>query len=295
MITPGRSAALLTTCHLERDGLSDLFRLVGSIQAAIDDSEVEDLRHIILLQGCTSSQKKDLIGQFPPWVELLSTAESLSSPMARNVLIGHLFDRQEFDPYGFIAFPDDDAWYPEGALKCVSRHFRGSGHWQLILARYGPDPSAGSCDRIVRASLQRALTNGACATIFIRADLLAELGGFHELLGLGTELRGGEDTELVHRAYHRAPGRVGFIPGVLVGHGTAEPRRKAQYYEGALAALMAHRACSVEARLVWLRKLAVGIWLVLRRRLRWSDYVGAVRKARDYAPLLQSGPKRARG
>lgn len=292
-VARGGSVALLTTCHLERDGLSDLLRLVGSVQVAIAEGEVENLRHVILLQGCESERRKELEDQFPPWVELLSTTESLSSPEARNVLIRHLLNRDRFDPLGFVAFPDDDAWYPRGALTCVSKHFQGSGDMQLLLTRYGPSPSIGNCDRIMRASLQQALTNGACATIFIRGDLLARLGGFNELLGLGTELRGGEDTELVHRACHGAQGKTAFIPAALVGHAIAEPRRKAQYYEGALAALMAHRRESGSAQLAFLRKLAVGVWLVLRRRLGLSEYLGAVRKAHDYAAAIQAGPNAA--
>ena len=204
-------AVLLTTCHVHNDGTGDLLKLVASVGAALRNGEVGSLRHIILLQGCTSAERDEIKPQLPPWVELLSTDAKLSSSRARNVMIRHLVENDRFDPDAFIAFPDDDAWYPSGALACVARHFRGPANLQLLLGRYGPSPSADRCGAAFRATLQQALSRGACAAIFVRASLVAQLGGFHELLGLGTELSGGEDTEFVHRAFHlraRVPRRA---------------------------------------------------------------------------------------
>lgn len=285
------SGVLLTTCHLQRDGLADLLRLVASVEAASRHGEVDNLRHLILLQGCSRAQRRELAGQLPHWVELLSTQRNLSSPVARNLLIQHLLTDDRFHPGGFVAFPDDDAWYPRGALAYVARIFQGVDDIQVLLCRYGPSPSADCCNQIGKASLQAALTNGACATIFVRGGLLAQLGGFHQLLGLGTELRGGEDTEFVHRAFHLARGRLACTGAVLVGHAIAEPKRKAQYYEGALAALLAHARASPSASVAFLRKVAVGVWLVLTGRMSVNLYLAALRKARINAAALRAGPQ----
>lgn len=287
---------LLTTCHLQNDGVAGLLRLLASGEAARRTGEVAKLRHIVLLQGSTSEQCNEVRNQLPNWAELIASESSMSSPAARNEMIRRLTDEHDFDPAEVVAFPDDDAWYPKGSLACVARHFEDP-ELQLLLTRYGPSPSAAQCTEAFRPTLQQALSHGACATIFVRTGLLADLGGFHELLGLGTRLRGGEDTEFVHRAFHRARGRILCVPGFLVGHQAADPAKKATYYEGGLAAILAHRSASAAARLALIRKLAVGVWLVVTRRMAARDLLRSVRRAWTHAPLLRSsghGPQRTR-
>ena len=280
---------LLTTCRLQKHRVADLFRLTASVEAAIVDGEVHKLRHIILLQACKSQQFDEIRSQLPNWVELLSSEEAISSAAARNVMIRHVLDHEAFDPSAIVGFPDDDAWYPGGSLACVARRFRDP-HLQLLVSRYGPSPSADQCGEAFRPTLQQALARGACAAIFVRATLLAQLGGFHPLLGLGTKLSGGEDTEFVHRAFHRARKHSLCIPGFLVGHAAADPKKKAAYYEGGLAAIMAHSHASAAARVALIRKLAVGVGLVITRRMSASHYLQSLRRARAYAPIVRAGP-----
>lgn len=281
------SFILLTTCHLQNDGVADLFGLIASEEATLRGNEIARLRHIVLLQGCTAKHCDEIRKQLPNWVEPLSSEQTMSSPAARNVMIRYLLSREAFNRAAIVGFPDDDAWYPEGGLACVARHFRNP-QLQLLLTRYGPSPSASQCADAFRPTLQQALSRGACAAIFLRAGLLAELGGFHELLGLGTRLRGGEDTEYVHRAFHRARGQTLCVPGILVGHEAADPVKKATYYEGGLAAIMAHSHASATARVALIRKLAVGVALVLTRRMSARHYLQSLRKAWVNAPLIRS-------
>lgn len=288
-----RTLLLLTTCHLESDGTKDLRRLIDSVAAAIVAQEIAGARHIVLLQGCTKDQAQALGSDLPRWVELLSTERRLSSPAARNRMIDHLWGPGEPDADAVVAFPDDDAWYPPGALGCIVRLFDSSQRPTILLGRYGPDPSAENCPAPFRANLQQALTRGACAAMFLSVGLLKRLGGFNEILGLGTRLSGGEDTEFVHRAYHFADGRAFCIPGVIVGHEAANPAKKAKYFEGGLAALMAHREASTEARLAYFRKLAVGVWLVLARRMSPQLYMQAIARARAASPVIRDGLKAA--
>src|SRR5918998_6962804 len=126
-------ANLLTTCHFGKDGVDDLFRLVASVEAALAAGELGRVRLIALLQGCTAAESAGIGPPLPQWVELLSTEASLSSPAARNQMIRHLVQGADFDPQSVVGFPDDDAWYPRGALACVARHFRDSADLQLLL------------------------------------------------------------------------------------------------------------------------------------------------------------------
>lgn len=285
------SGYLLTTCHLQNDGIDDLLRLVASVDAALRAGEVKCLRHIILLQGCTPARCREIETQLPQWVTLISRDGNLSSPAARNLMIGHMLAEASFDPSAFVGFPDDDAWYPTEGLACVARHFSNSPDLQLLLCRYGPEPCADQCHEAFRATLQQALSRGACAAIFVRARLVAQLGGFHELLGLGTKFSGGEDTEFVHRAFQRSGGRAECVPGFLVGHAASDPGKKARYYEGGLVALMAHSDTSLAARVALIRKFAVGLWLVLKNHMSMAQYLQVLRSARANALVVRDGPR----
>jgi hypothetical protein len=271
--------------------VADLLRLIASEDAALRRAEVQRLRHIVLLQGTSSQECDEVRKQLPDWAELISSELAMSSSAARNAMIRHLLDGEAFDRAAVVAFPDDDAWYPAGGLACVTRHFQDP-QVQLLVTRYGPSPSANQCAEAFRPTLQQSLSRGACAAIFVRAGLLEELGGFHELLGLGTKLRGGEDTDFVHRAFHRAPGHTLCVPGTLVGHEAADPVKKATYYEGGLAAIVAHSGRSAAARVALVRKLAVGIGLVISRRMSARGYLQSLARAWVNAPVIRSSEGR---
>ena len=285
-----RSVVLLTTCHLHLDGVSDLMRLIESVAASLEGGEVAEIRHIVLLQGSAPSESIVLQLQLPDWVDLLSTEARLSSSAARNHMIGHLLSAGDFDPEAIVGFPDDDAWYPLGTLGKIADYFARDGALQLLLARYGPDPSVARAGAAYRPTLQQALSSGACASIFVRARTLAQLGGFHPLLGLGTELSGGEDTEFVHRAFQVAKRHSLIVAGTLVGHEAAEPVKKMKYYEGGLAAIAAHSSASPAARLALVRKLLVGVGWMIAGRMTPHDFVRAVKRARTRVPALRELP-----
>lgn len=287
------SCVLLTTCNLQTDGTRDLLRLVHSVDAASRSGEVGRVRHIVLLQCSDGAQQKELEKALPACVELIASPEALPPSTARNELIRHWRSSENFDPDDFVGFPDDDAWYPTGALACIARQF-DSERLEFLLCRYGPDASSGDGARAARPSLQRALSQGSCAAIFVRARLLDKLGGFNELLGIRTRLSGGEDTEFSFRAFNMAAGQSLYLDAFLVGHLASNPAKRARYYEGGLAAIMAHSRSSTAGRVALVRKLLVGVWLVLNRRLSWHAFASAVERARKNVSAIREDSARQR-
>lgn len=290
-VAPGREACavyILTTCHLANDGLEDLTRLVASVRAAVDEGEVGQLRLMALLQGCSTAECSEAARAMPQWVELLPTEASLSSPAARNFLIVQLLEKADFDPTAVAAFPDDDAWYPPGALRCIKESFAERRDSEFLITRRGPRPSAEECSSLVRPSLQTVLSNASCNTIFLRRRLLDRLPGFDERLGLGTVLAGGEDTEFAIRAFNLARDRTLYVHSTLVGHSVPDGAKKAKYYEGGLAAILAHSNDSLAGRLALIRKIAVGLWWVATMQLSTAKFCSAIRRARANAPAVRS-------
>ena len=180
-----------------------------------------------------------------------------------------------------------------GTLVVASRALRAISEiptfnfWSRAMVH--PPPQTNVARRFARRFSKRSPAERARQFLFART-LLAQLGGFHPLLGLGTKLSGGEDTEFVHRAFHRARKHSLCIPGFLVGHAAADPKKKAAYYEGGLAAIMAHSRTSAAARVALIRKLAVGVGLVITRRMSASHYLQSLRTARAHAPIVRAGP-----
>ena len=285
------ACVLLTTCNLESDGTSDLMRLLDSVAGAAGAGEVESLRHVVLLQNCREEEGAELARSAPPFVEFLTRTESLSPSTARNVLIDHWRRSELFDAAAFVGFPDDDAWYPPGALSRLSREFDDQ-RIQFLLCRYGPDASSINPAKAVRPTLQQALSRGSCAAMFVRGRLLERLGGFNELLGIRTTLSGGEDTEFSFRAFNMAAGQALFVDAFLVGHAASNPAKRAGYYEGGLAAIMAHSRSSAAGRVALARKLLVGLWLVANRRLSWRAFSAAVDRARKHVGAVRENSVR---
>ncbi len=279
--------ALLTTCNAHRDDRDDLLRLIDSVGAAVAAGEVGRLRHFVLIQQSGPEDFLALERVVPDWVELISSEIALSSSKARNMLIAHYLRSDAFDPAAFVGFPDDDAWYPAGALACLTQHFGTPNGLQFLLARFGPEPSSKNCRSLQRMNLNRALSRGACAAMFLRTSLLQRLGGFNEILGLGSVLKGAEDTDLSIRAFYLAAGRSAYLPEYIVGHAAMPPAKKAEYFEAGLAVIMAHRHSSPAARVAVVRRLLVGVWHVLRGRLSWTGYFSAVRRSRAHAEDLR--------
>lgn len=119
-----------------------------------------------------------------------------------------------------IAFPDDDCEYPVHLLSLVFNILKNE-KYPILLGTY-VDKKNG--DRAINIG-ERVLTynhpdvSGVCSVgIFINTKIISKKSiSFDENIGVGTDLPGGEDTELLIRLL-REKNRALFLPTVYVFH-----------------------------------------------------------------------------
>ena len=165
-----------------------------------------------------------------------------------------------------VAFPDDDAWYPDGVLEYIHGRFESDAALDFWFCRYGSTAALPAEVKEHTPSLQETISRAASNTIVIRGKVLRACVGFDENLGLGTPARSGEDTDFGMRSFFAA-GKVSMAPYVMIGHRDFDHAIRANYYAGTLIALGRHLTASSAARLAFARKLLVGLALVAKRDL----------------------------
>jgi hypothetical protein len=112
--------------------------------------------------------------------------------------------------------------------------------------------------------------------MFVRGSVVAAVGEFDERLGLGTALASAEDVDYALRAFNAA--RLSVLRDeVLVGHRDKLPGLRGKYYPGNLFVLARHARQGGVTE--FLRKLAIGLYLVIRSELSFERYLSALRAA----------------
>jgi len=118
----------------------------------------------------------------------------------------------------FIAFPDDDCVYPEGLLEGVVRLIKTHPSSDFFALPYGDE--TGIAPRFPKIpqyiSLWNAFPVTSAVGLFVKASALVDMF-FDEKIGPGTDVPGGEETDLVIRLL--AHGRRGvYDPTQVVYH-----------------------------------------------------------------------------
>lgn len=229
---------------------------------------------------------------FPSWVNVCTTPSIMSLSKARNILISQA-DLSEGGE-GIVAFPDDDAWYPDMFLQRLVEIFMpGDNEVDFFFCRYASKPITWEKQQPAHANLSQTTRLASSNTIFVRESVAARIGGFDELLGVGGRFNGGEDNDYAIRAFLAARRSV-FIDCALVGHRDPDPVLRPKYYVGGLIAISRYWRRHPAGAIVLIRKLLVGACHVLARRLSLKDYFAAVQIAMKGVPRLERGGETAR-
>ncbi|MDX6720717.1 MAG: hypothetical protein QOJ63_2971 [Solirubrobacteraceae bacterium] len=257
---------------------------LGALLATLERQDVAaDL--VLVMRGCdkpAAEADRGLVRVHPvpsPLKISLSRARNLGLEHGRRVGLLQTCDQ--------LAFPDDDARYPDGLLERVGALLHGET--AVVCGSYAPNRD--SLDRLRFPSTRNRLTPrmvmrvASSNNLFFRAEVVRAVGGFDERLGLGARYGASEDSDYVLRALALGFGGV-YVPEALVEH-PYKPGRADEYYRGNVAVLAKHARTGGTALLL-ARRLATGVVLTARSRLAATAYL------RTLADAIALGTGRAR-
>ena len=186
-----------------------------------------------------------------------------------------------------VAFPDDDCIYPRDVLRSVAQVLsfddRLGGVVGCPVDAETGERFRGFAARPTDLTVRNVWQLASSVGLFLRSDVVREVGNFDESLGLGsgTPWGGGEDRDYPLRALD-AGIRLRYEPAIKVYHpgGSYDDPERAQLFGGGLGRVLRKRSAGkVELlRLVFIRPLG-GLLLALVR--------GRFGTARFYAHSLR--------
>ena len=196
---------------------------------------------------------------------------------ARNVGLKHVTGE-------VVGFPDDDCWYPAGLLARVEELLQQQPLWSGVTGSSADgegNPSAARFDRSEgNLDVLNLWARGISFTIFLRREVLEQVGEFDETLGVGagTPFGSGEETDYLIRTV-KAGFRVRYLPRLIVchpdptrGYGTHVLRRGRSYGQG-MGRVLAKHSYPLNFRLRCLvRPLCGAVLSVATLRFRKAAY-----------------------
>jgi hypothetical protein len=269
------NVVLISTCDTKSGRGALLARMIASAERAAPNI-AGDLRLFLLLQRCPKRSRAKFAA---PSFATVETSEGLL-PLsgARNLLLNLAF-REALDwENTVLAFPDDDGWYPPATLETIVNAFTRDRALDFWFCRYAAAPQPAGADGQPPArppSLAEVVRRASSNTIFLRGSLARQVCPFDEELGVGTRNGSGEDTDVALRAFILAR-RTLYLDAAAIGHRDPDPALRARYYRGSLAVLASYIGARRGLLLEFLRKLSIGIYLVVRKELSPSDFFASV-------------------
>ena len=251
---------LYTVTTLDRLESGDLFKLLNSVNSS----------EINFIVGCRGfeSEKLNSLGNYS--IRGLDLPFRISLSAARNRLLS------EFPPpaNSAVAFPDDDSHYING--------FSFSQAWILLqqhdflIGSVIEDPMnmQNQCSAITKKNLDEVLKFVCSANIFIAPGKVTEFR-FDQNLGLGTELKSGEDLDLFLWLF------LNFKKGhydktFALIH--SNKGKNLEYFNGGVAVLYKYRSEISGMRWSLLRRIIHGFVLMSNRQFDRRLFLHTLRK-----------------
>ena len=179
---------------------------------SVEAQDFERLRVIVVDQNDDERVESIVRGRS---VDVAHVRSERGLSRARNVAL-------ELVDADLVAFPDDDCIYPEGLLTRVAGRFHSDRELDGLAGRAadaeGRSSASWKTDSVTLTD-DNLWNRANAATIFLRRDLVTQIGDFDEHLGLGSgePWSSGEETDYLIRAV-RAGARIEYEPDLVVLH-----------------------------------------------------------------------------
>lgn len=246
------------------------------LESVVSSASTPQVRVLLLLQNCEEEAKQ--AAEVPSYVTTFHTPNRIPLSVARNRLLSFAVEQGWAHEQTIFLFPDDDCWYPEGALDNAVAVFARDNDMEFWFCRYGSTPTAPGREAGRRAKVREAIREACSITLAVRGSLLRRVGFFDEGLGLGTAIPGGEDTEFA-LALFRASKQTVFVDHACVGHRDKNTDLVARYYLPDLVVIARYTFLIKGVLREFARKTAIGIWLMAHKRMSPRDFIAAAKLA----------------
>ncbi|NTI23921.1 glycosyltransferase family 2 protein [Rhizobium rhizogenes] len=199
----------LIVCTIDRfDQLERLFLSLSS-------QRYQDFEVVVVDQN-PDDRLSQLVGRFSPLFTIRHIRSAKGLSRARN-------NGMAAATGDYVCFPDDDCWYEPNTLEMAERLF--VAHPELAVVTGRTLDAGGMASVSPTGEVPLAVTRwnylkcGNSNGIFVRRAALADIGGFDENLGVGsdTPFQSGEEADFLLRAL--ATGKqLMFFPELIVHH-----------------------------------------------------------------------------
>ncbi|WP_300572706.1 glycosyltransferase [Phenylobacterium sp.] len=243
---------------------------------------------LIVVDQSPPGRLDEFLALLPEWLDVQVVRSARGLSRARNVGLRHC-------RAGWVALPDDDAWYDGDLVEQLAVLFDRHTEYAVLTGvtrdehgRLSNGAFLSSAAEIGRGNVWRC---GNSNGVFFRREAAQAVGGFDETLGVGsgTLFGAGEETDFILRIL--ASGRKGrFLPDLVVRHDQVHVRQDAAHlakarlyaqgygrllrlhgygvayltwrlFRNAVAAVLAGfrlQGHEVRRRLIWLKGMTVG-------------------------------------
>lgn len=269
---------LISTTDIANSRSGMLERMLASVAREREGIPHSSCTVVLLLQNCSPERLQTIRTKLPAFALAFAVPDRVSLSAARNLVINRIAAGR-IGGETVVGFPDDDCWYPPGSLAFILRQFAENPKLDLWFCRYAASPRSASDEVPTRqATVHDVVRNASSNTIFVRGAVLRDVSSFDEDLGVGTPNLGGEDLDFAMRA-HAVSRLSWFHDQAAIGHRDKLQYLRATYYRGSLLVLARYARQNAATTGEYIRKIAIGFYLVLRRELT----IGAFLKANTLA------------
>lgn len=187
---------------------------VARFLASLQRQTYRDFELIIVDQN-PDDRLLPLIDDYRPHFRIEHVRSPKGLSRARNAGLAHISG-------DLVAFPDDDCWYPDDLLSCVAARFERDAGLDGLTGRFVDENGRAEGRWLARSQLLNRYTvwRGAISfSIFLRRELVDQIGPFDETLGVGagTAWGAGEETDYLLRGL-KAGGRILFDRELVLRH-----------------------------------------------------------------------------